>query len=313
MAISGATGMPAGLDPTPTRSAIRLAREILALAAGGRWPASRHITEAELVATFRVSRTPVRAALKLLAGHGIVQARPNQGFFLVRDSSTLDAFDLEPAPTKADVLYGQILRDRIAGTLPQDVTQPALASRYGASRTVLSQVLGRLSDDVLIARGAGRSWYFVPTLTDRTSVQASYEFRMAIEPAAILSDSYRLAPAPLHRLRDRHLAVLDRLTDLQTLRGETPVPLRPVVVGLDADFHQKIATLSNNAFLEASSRHQMSLRRLLEFSVQDQMDRVIVWMREHVTVIEALLDNDRSTAADKLREHLRKARERSSA
>lgn len=305
--------MPSGSSglALPTPGAIRLARQIVALAATARWRVERHITEAELVETLGLSRTPVRAALRLLAEHGIVEARPNHGFFLLKEGTVLDAFDLEYAPTAVETLYGRVLRDRIAGVIPQEITYPLLADRYGAGRTILTQALARLADDALIARSGGRSWRFVPTLTDRNSVQASYEFRIAVEPAAILSAGHRVTQALLSRLRERHVALIARLVAAGETRPGAITPVRAVIVGLDADFHETLSAASGNPFLEAAVRQQMSLRRLLEFGVQEQADRVFVWCGEHLAVIDALLEGDRLAAVDHLRDHLTKAFDRS--
>lgn len=305
--------MPSGASSIarPTPSTIRLARQIVALAAMARWPAGRHITEAELAGQLGLSRTPVRAALRLLADHAVVEARPNQGFFLLKEGLGLDAFDLEHVPTAVEILYGQVLRDRIAGAIPQEITQPVLAARYGAGRTILTQVLARLADDALIARSGGRSWRFIPTLTDQNSVRASYAFRIAVEPSAILSDGYRMPHAGLLRLRERHVALIERLAAHGETRSGTIAPLRAVIVGLDADFHEALSASSGNPFLESAIRQHMSLRRLLEFGVQEQASRVLVWCREHLAIIDALLDGDRRLAVDHLCDHLTKALKRS--
>src|SRR5579872_7345932 len=78
---------------------VQLAHVIANLVARRRWPRGRHVREQELAGELRVSRTPVRAALRLLERHGVMEARPNRGFFLMRDGSQLGALRLEPPTT----------------------------------------------------------------------------------------------------------------------------------------------------------------------------------------------------------------------
>lgn len=292
-------------------SVVRLARQIVALAAADRWPVGRHLIEADLVATLGVSRTPVRAALRLLSAEGIVDARPNQGVFLARSGATLATFDLEQALTAPEVLYSRLLRDHIEGRLPRTVSPASLTERYGVGRVVLAQALGRLADDGLIERGAGRSWTFPEALTDARSVRASYEFRRAIEPAAIRASGFRADREALTRLRDRHRALVERLMGKQHEEAAPPsLGLRALIVGLDADFHGGLADLSGNPFAAAAVKQQVALRRLLEFGIREQPSRVAQWCAEHIAILDALLADAPDDAATLLERHLEQAEAR---
>lgn len=281
----------------------------MALAAAGGWRAGRHVTEAELVTALGVSRTPVRTALKLLSREGILEARPNHGFFLMRDGAALAVFDLEQVPTAVESLYARLLRDRIAGTLPRAVSPAQLMSLYGTGRAVVVQALARLSDDGLVLKAGGRSSVFVETLSDAGSIRASYEFRLAIEPASLRAEGLRITREPLIRLRDRHRALVERLglADQTPDLPASPTRLRASIVGLDADFHEGLADVSGNPFAAAAIKQQVALRRLLEFGIQENPSRVTSWCHEHLAVIDALLADDREKAAVHLGDHLSRA------
>jgi DNA-binding GntR family transcriptional regulator len=309
MVKASATTMPS-VPPVAKPGPTRLARRIVALAASGGWSRGRHITEAELVEALGVSRTPVRSALRLLAEVGVVEARQNQGFFLRLDGLHLAVFELDHAPTAVEELYGRMLRDRISGDLPRQVGRAELASRYGAGRATLDQALARLADDGLVFRGEGRIWRFVESLTDGGSVRASYEFRLAVEPAALSLRSFRSSPAVLMRLRERHLALIERLHDPAAPSARPSASLRTLIVGLDADFHEGLAALSGNPFVAAAVKQQVAMRRLLEFGIQEQAPRITVWCREHLAVTDALLRGDCAGAAARLAEHLEQAMRR---
>src|SRR5215470_16104328 len=70
----------------------QLVRDILRVATQQNWLRGYHVTEQELVAQFGVSRSPVRAALKVLEERGILQARRNQGYLLAKNRGTSSAF-----------------------------------------------------------------------------------------------------------------------------------------------------------------------------------------------------------------------------
>ena len=101
---------------------MRLAREVAVLAARAGWGRGHHLTEQELALALLVSRTPIRAALKLLAACGAVKAKPNRGYFLLHDGATLAPLLPEQPTTADDVLQMQMIRDRVAGTLPMHVS-----------------------------------------------------------------------------------------------------------------------------------------------------------------------------------------------
>lgn len=112
-------------EPGKKRSSLHLslARRIVALAAERAWPAGYHLRETEIAHTFEVSRTPVRAALGLLAEQGVVEARVNQGFFLVSEAADLAAAEQSlPAAREENVIHA-ILRDREAGHLPENLIE----------------------------------------------------------------------------------------------------------------------------------------------------------------------------------------------
>ncbi len=100
----------------------KLAQQILAFIADNRIEQDAHLGEERLAASLRVSRTPIRAALEFLAGMGIVEKRPNKGYFVKADPKTLAS---EPI-IEEDVdesAYFRIVEDRLAGSLPEKISE----------------------------------------------------------------------------------------------------------------------------------------------------------------------------------------------
>lgn len=284
---------------SPSQSRFRLANQILEVVREGRFEVGHHLREQQFGDLLQVSRTPVRAALSLLAEHGVVEARRNQGFFLKATPEELHRFSLEVPLSAEQDLYGEIVQDRLADRLPASFTQTEIAKRYDVDRALLQRTLSRLVDDGLLERNAGRGWTFLPTLDTGLALQNSYEFRTIIEPQGLLLASFRPDPAALERLRIQHLF-------LATHPRIGTVDARQLF-DTDAYFHETIASFSGNVFLLQAIQQQNRLRRLLEFGGYVNRRRVRDWCREHLAILDAVASGDQGAAAEVMRAHLTNA------
>ncbi|WP_423295608.1 GntR family transcriptional regulator [Ancylobacter sp. VNQ12] len=279
---------------SPTR--VRLANQILDTIRGGRFEVGHHLREQQLSDLLQVSRTPVRAALTLLAEHDVVEARRNQGFFLKARPEELHRLSLEVPPTADQDLYGDIVNDRLADQLPVSFTQAEIARRYDVDRTLLQRTLSRLVNDGLLERNAGRGWTFLPTLDTGLALQNSYDFRRILEPQGLLLPTFRPDPGALERLRIQHHY-------LESHPHIASVDARQLF-DTDAHFHETIAGFSGNIFLLQSIQQQNRLRRLLEFGGYVNRRRVRDWCREHLAILDAVAAGDNTRAAELMLAHL---------
>jgi DNA-binding GntR family transcriptional regulator len=307
---AGGRGVSSSKTARSERSAgvrtIRLAHVIADFVARQRWPRGRHVRELELADELRVSRTPVRAALRLLAHHGVMEARPNRGFFLTRDGSQLAKLRLETPTTAGDKLYARLLRDRVTRRVPEAMTASDVATRYAANRAVVERVLARLQDEGLLSRGAGREWRFAQSLADMQGVRAGYEFRLLIEPAAMLLPDFRILPEEVAEQQRRHRDLMARAEARPgRLRRKQAPPA--TVFDLDAGFHETLARFSGNPFVLRAVQQQNQLRRLLEFESYRDMHRVLEWCREHIAILASLANGDVASASRLLSAHLQRA------
>lgn len=277
----------------------RLANQILDVIRDGRFETGHHLREQALGDLLQVSRTPVRGALQLLAERGIIETRRNQGYFLLSRPDDLYRVELEiPSSTDQD-LYDAIVRDRLAGRLPDTIIQSDLARTYGVERAALQRILSRMVDDGLIVRNAGRGWSFLPTLDTQLGLQASYAFRRVLEPAALLLPEFRPDTTSIERSRLQHLYLV----------GHPAIE----TVGLvqlfetDSQFHEMLAEFSGNPFVLQAIQQQNRLRRLLEFGGYLNRRRVRDWCREHLAILDALVLGDHSRAAHLMEDHLSNA------
>lgn len=287
------------MQPDSTASSRRIARQILDLISEARFDPGHHLREQHLADALGVSRTPVRAGLKELTRMGAVEARPNQGFFLLKRSNELDQLEIEQSKSNDQKLYEQLVHDRIAGILPESFTQTEISQRYDVDRGVLTRTLVKLSEDGLIARNAGHGWRFLQTLNSDIALRNSYGFRLMIEPMALLTPNLHVDRQMLKRLRARHLRLI-------THSDITQVPAKEIFE-TDAAFHELLAEASGNLFVLQAIQQQNRLRRLLEFGSYHNKRRVKEWCEEHVAIIDALRENKQEQAAELMRKHLQYA------
>jgi DNA-binding GntR family transcriptional regulator len=252
-----------------------------------------HVPERLATEAFHVSRTPVRAALSLLAEQGLLERRDQRGFFIA------DGFSGSAGPVAAETpetaLHDAVLRDRYSKRLDAEVTAAQLARRYKASRTVVLRVLNRLQKDGIVERALGQRWVFLPALDSLRSQEDSHRFRLILEPAAFLQPGFAL---DAKRTRDLK-AALGELARQDARRLDLKRALE-----IDIAFHETIGDASNNRFLADAIRRQSRLRRLATTSMQVPPARLIESCREHLAILEAVEAGDLARAAELMREHL---------
>ena len=98
----------------------------------------------------------------------VVEARPNRGYLLRRNSHELDE-GIELPPSSDERLYLQIVRDYLSGVLPKTATETDFMRRYDASRHLVLATLALLSEEGIVHRGKGREWQFRDVLKSSRS------------------------------------------------------------------------------------------------------------------------------------------------
>lgn len=282
-----------------------LANQILDLVIESRFEPGHHLREQQLAEILGVSRTPIRAALALLAEKGALEAIKNKGYFLRLRADQLTRVEVETPLSSTQRIYTRIMQDRIAQDLPEEVSLADLGRRYDMDRSTLRNVMAELERDGLVTRGPGRNWSFMPTMGDMESQKASYEFRRLIEPQGLLMPSFRADMAVVDRLRLQHLYFHDH-PSLNAGMGKQ-------LFELDAAFHEGIAEFSGNPFLLQAIQHQNRLRRLLEFASYQNRSRIREWCREHIQILDAIAKGRLSEASELMTRHLGGAEQASTA
>ncbi|MFT0862469.1 FCD domain-containing protein [Ancylobacter sp. G4_0304] len=135
----------------------------------------------------------------------------------------------------------------------------------------------------------------MPTLDSERALVNSYDFRRAVEPAALLLPGYAPDPAVLKRLRAEHEYALSHAASTMN---------ESALFELDSGFHEALAGFGGNPHFVQSVQQQNRLRRLFEYQGYANRYRVHAWVGEHLAIITALEEGDHARAAAALRAHL---------
>lgn len=258
--------------------------------------ADQHLPSQTLANALRVSRAPINAALQILEDMKVVRSEPNRGFFLVKDARDLPAPDADSGePESEDEWYFAIAEDRLAGELPDRVSENELIRRYGLSRTRLLKILSKIADEGWIERLPGNGWAFGPLLTSRQSYQQGYELRVALEPQALLLPSFEI---------DRAAFAVARAQQQWLLDGGYKRASRSEIFAANAGFHEMLVGCAHNPFFLDAVKRVNRLRRLVEYRITVDRSRLPIQCREHINILTLLEKGLRQEASDFLRVHI---------
>ncbi|WP_336510051.1 GntR family transcriptional regulator [Agrobacterium tumefaciens] len=258
-------------------------------------PFGMRLIERKLAEQLKVSRSPVRSALKILENQGFVQTAPNGGFLVSWRGEELNLPSFESPTSDENDIYAKIAVDRLEGRLPDRVTEKELCRLYDLTKAPLAKVLRRIHSEGWIERLPGHGWEFLPMLTSMQSYKDSYRFRLTIEPAAILEPTFELDREALESVRDQQQRLID---------GEIWDISNPDLFDLNSHLHEAIVECSRNMFFIESLRRIDRIRRLIEYKRSLDRKYAIVRSREHVHLVNLLLNGNRRAAADFMTEHL---------
>lgn len=277
----------------PTELTTQLAAQIADHIRAGNAPEGTRLVERTLAETLRVSRSPIRGALRLLAEEGVVGATGRGGFVVAQGGGAVPA--RSQPPTGDEEAYLAIAGDRLREALPEKVTENALARRYNLTKGQLARVLRRGASEGWIERLPGHGWAFLPVLTSMQAYEDSYRFRLVIEPAAILEPGFALNRPALEECRAQQQRLVD--SEIWTVSNAT-------LFEVNSRLHQAIIACSGNSFFVESLKRIDTLRRLMEYRQSLDRKHAVVRCKEHVQLVDMLLAGERQEASEFLRRHL---------
>ena len=290
--------MPTTRQP-PRSNHLDLAQRILEAVRRGGLRAGDRLAEQQLASLCNVSRTPVRAALRLLTDRGIVRWEKDSGYTLAIDPAGAVEAAADLPSAEEDRLAESILRDRAARRLADTVTASGLSRRYSVDRRTVLKSLRVLEAGNWIEKAPGQSWLFRAAHEGPEAHAESYDYRLLLEPAALLSPGFRLDEAQATALRlgmEALLASPESSFDIREFQR------------LDLEFHGMMARGSSNRFVGAALADHLKLRRLPGALSGVNVFRLKQSAREHLAILDQLEARQFEAAADLMRLHLRLSR-----
>ena len=287
---------PSGPSPLQLDLANRLIQKITT----GELPVGTHLTEESLASQFDVSRTPVKAALRLVAQQELLDYHVNSGYFVSANTSPQPVPSIFVAGISGDALYQQMIDDRKHRLLADTMTETDFLEQYPVSRSLLRGTLVRMAADGLIEKRRGQGWNFPPIVSAPELITESYQFRIAVECAGLLENSFKADAGQLSNSRLAHEKLL------QQAEAEYSAA---AFFTLNAAFHKMLARFSNNRFVLQAVQQQNQFARLDEHLALYHAPRQIDSCREHLQIIEALEHGNKEWASALMKHHLTVARD----
>ena len=281
-------------------ASVELARQILDILCREEATSGFHIREQWLADSLGVSRSPVRSALKHLEQLNVVRSAQNQGYFLEIEAKPEDIRQIALPESEIEQVYRLIASERFANLIGEQVSVAELVRRYGRGRTFILKVLARMQEDGLIERTAGHGWIFGPALNDEAAYRESCDYRLLVEPAALMEEGFHVPKATVEYLRRSHQEIVNG--------GAMTAPTTHLF-DTDAAFHMTLAKACRNRFLAQGIRQQTRLRRLSEFAKYVSRERLQQSFLEHLDILDAIAGGDQQGAAARMTAHLRKSNE----
>jgi DNA-binding GntR family transcriptional regulator len=273
-----------------------LAARITRYIAEQKLPEGTHVPTQDLADRFSVSRSPVNQALRLLCDKGIVRHKPNQGFFVSRaaPSDVTEQMEMKVTGELTDV-YFRIAEDHLSGRLEEHVSEQYLRQTYGLTRTQLTQLLSRMSEEGWAERRPGYGWTFSKVLTTSEALEQTYRVRVAIEPAYILEPTFKL---------NREVAAQCRAVEEWMISGAIDTISADALYERGVRFHETLAAASNNPFFLEALKRINRVRRLLAYRSMGNRERYYSQAREHIRILDLLMQDRNEEASEAMRRHI---------
>jgi DNA-binding GntR family transcriptional regulator len=245
------------------------------------------------------SRFPVQIALTHLEKLGVVRHVKHRGYFLAAPAHSLAHIARKSSSAAEDPLYIRIVELRLSRKLSDRITESDLIRLFRTSRNALRRVLSRIQQEGWIMRRPGHGWTFLPLIDSMEAYEESYVFRLAVEPAGILSTTFKVDTSTLETCRRQQELIAG---------GGYRTMTATELFETNGRFHEAIAACSGNRFILQGVRHVNQLRRLVEYMQAKERPPRKTQADEHLGILDKILRGDFLDAATAMRAHLEGAR-----
>ena len=281
----------------------------------GNIPAQARLLESEVARRLEVSRVPARAALARLAEDGLIAPAPGRGYISAAETggaislaSGREALELTVTVAERKELEQRNWRQRLFDDLEMEVAaalpfgsfrigESGLAAHLGVSRTVAREFLSRLDRAGIVQQLPNGRWRAGPL--SAADIGHHYAIRQALEPLALAAAAEAVPKSKLNRLA----------RDLQRAAERADLVTAKQMLALEKDLHVGIVLQTPNRPMAAAiQRSQLPLLSThISLDVADKKQITLETIKDHLTIIAALLDGDGAAAAHQLSQHLVRA------
>ena len=284
--------------------ASKIAHDISTQITTGELSGGDHLRAQALADRFGVSRSPIREALTILSDAGLVERKANRGFYVVDRTSSSAAVEVpEALRLERESPYQTIADDWRKDELPEEVTEQYLRDRYGITKSHVQDILVRAAREGWAERKPGYGWRLLNVAKSPEAFKQIYQFRMAIEPAAMLLPDYEVVPSKLQDLINAQKRMLDH--DIERLPVER-------LLSTGTEFHEELIKFSNSPYFHTALVRVNQMRRLLEYRAAHTPERFVEQSTQHLMIADLLARGELIEASFAMKKHLSGALSRKS-
>lgn len=273
----------------------RIANEITRQIQDREFPVGSHLSTQMLADTFRVSRSPVRIALELLAKSGVLEQRTNRGFFVKNDVTPAEAQIDVVEHSDVPATYHRFAEDWLRDKVPAEVTEQFLRDHYEMTKTEVIEMLTRAGNEGWVERKEGYGWRLLSVAKTPEAFEQIYRFRAVVEPAAILEPTFSVDRKALDDLRRTQEALVS---------GQGDKWSADKLISSGTDFHEHLAKFANNPFFHQAVVRADRMRRLLEYRTVIDRSRIHEQAAEHLEILSLIERGENLECSYLMKRHL---------
>jgi len=199
------------------------------------------------------------------------------------------------SPNLREVVYEKIKEAIVNGLIPAGsrLSEIDLSKQFDVSRTPVREAIRQLAETGLVRLTARRGAYvLLPTAKDTWDL---YEIRAALE---MISVEHLCASKPREALL-RYRRLFEEVSNDWDARK---------FMEMDEDFHAQLSSLAENYFLDAMLRQVGAIIQICRHYAIGSIPKVSS-SKEHIAIIDAILEGKSETAKEKMRVHLNHTRD----
>mgnify|MGYP004539791369 FL=1 len=191
----------------------------------------------------------------------------------------------------------QIIRHEVVNRVfheGEQLKEAELAQRFNVSRSPVREALHRLAGDGMLTIIPNRG-IFVKVFDEKYIIDV-LDLRYLLEQRAIQNSSVKLTPA----LRSELLHMRGEMTAL-IQQNDTELDKH---AALDTAFHNLIMDINDNTFISEVAAKISALNSMFRYISLQDADRALESQREHIEIIDTMLEGDIARAVAVYKNHI---------